>query len=77
MVGARGEGGQRVEGEAGVGLEGFRVGCVEAGEARRRQQVAHRLAASPRRLKPVAQRDQFIDLGDDAALFGQGWEGNE
>ena len=75
LVGARGEGRQRVEGEAGVGLEGFGIGRVEAGEARRRQPVAHRLAACPRRLQPVAQRHQFIDLGDDAALLGEGWEG--
>ena len=40
LVGARGEGGQRVEGEAGVRLEGFGIGRVESGEARRCQPVA-------------------------------------
>ena len=75
LVGARGERRQRVEDEAGVGLEGFGIGRVEAGEARRRQPVAHRLAACPRRLQPVAQGHQFIDLGDDAVLLGEGWEG--
>ena len=27
------------------------------------------------RLQPVAQRHQLIDLGDDAVLFGEGWNG--
>jgi hypothetical protein len=26
------------------------------------------------RLQPVTQRHQRIDLGDDAVLFGEGWE---
>ena len=39
-----------------------------------RSRVASR--ARPRRLQPVAQRHQLIDLGDDAVLFGEGWEGN-
>ena len=26
-------------------------------------------------LQPVAERHQRIDLGDDAVLFGEGWEG--
>ena len=55
-------------------LEGVGIGRVEAGEARRRQPVARRLALGPRRLQPVAQRHQLIDLGDDAVLFGEGWE---
>jgi hypothetical protein len=76
LVGARGEGRQRVEGEAGVGLEGLRIRCVEAGQARRRQPVTHRLAASSGSLQPFAERHQFIDLGDDAALLGEGWEGD-
>ena len=29
-----------------------------------------------RRLQPIAQRHQFIHLGNDAVLFGEGWEGN-
>src|SRR5680860_185902 len=66
LVGARGEGGQRVEREAGVGLEGFRIGRVEAGEARRREPVALRLPPCPRRLQPVAQGHQLIDLSDEA-----------
>ena len=57
-------------------LEGLGIGRVEAGEARRRQPVAHRLPLRPRRLQPIAQRHQFIDLGDDAVLLGEGWEGN-
>ena len=51
------------------------IGRVEAGEARRRQPVARRLPLRPRRLQPVAQRHQLIDLGDDAVLFGERWEG--
>jgi hypothetical protein len=35
LVGARGEGGQRVEGKAGVRLEGFGIGSIETGEAHR------------------------------------------
>ena len=52
----------------------FGIGRVEAGEARRSQPVARRLAGPPRRLQPVAQGHQFIDLGDDPALFRKGWE---
>jgi hypothetical protein len=48
LVRARGEGGQRAEGEAGAGLKGFGIGRVEASEARRRQLVAGPLAALPR-----------------------------
>ena len=66
---------QGVEREAGVVAEGLGIGRVEAGEARRRQPVARRLPLGPRRLQPIAQRHQFIDLGDDAVLFGEGWEG--
>ena len=77
LVGARGQRRQRVKGEAGVGLEGLGIGRFEAGEARRRQTVARRLAACPRRLQPVAQAHQFIDLGDDAVLFGERWEGKD
>lgn len=44
---------------------------LEAGEARRCQPIARRLARLPRRLQPVAQH-----LGDDAVLFGERWEGN-
>ncbi len=67
------------EREAGVDGEGGAVGIgrVEAGEARRRQPVARRLPVRPRRLQPVAQRHQLIDLGDDAVLLGEGWEGND
>ena len=55
--------------------KGVGIGRVEAGEARRRQPVARRLPLGPRRLQPVAQGHQFIDLGDDAVLFGERWEG--
>jgi hypothetical protein len=49
LVGARCQRCQRIEGEAGGDLEGFGIGSDEAGEARRRQPVAHRLAAHPLR----------------------------
>ena len=52
------------------------VGCVEAGQARRRQPIPRRLPLSPRRLQPVAEGHQFIDFGDDAVLFGEGWNRN-
>lgn len=29
------------------------------------------------RLQPVAQGHQFIDFGDDAVLFSEGWEGHK
>ncbi len=62
--------------KAGVGLRRFPgPGLIEASEARRREPVARRLPLGPRRLQPVAQRHQFINLGDDAALLGQGWKG--
>ena len=47
LVGARGEGLERVEREAGIVLKGVAVGRVEAGEARRRQHVAPRLPLRP------------------------------
>ena len=50
------------------------VGRVEAGEARRGQSVSGRLSVNLCRLQPVAERHQFIDLGDDAVLFGEGWQ---
>src|SRR3546814_4246205 len=53
---------------------GVGIGRVQAGEARRRQPVAHRLPLRPRRLQPVAQRHQFLDLGNDTVLFGERWE---
>ncbi len=41
------------------------------------QPVARRLPLVPRRLQPVAQRHQFIDLGDDALLLGERRERTE
>jgi len=32
------------------------------------------VAASETCLQAIAQRQQIIDFGDDAALFGTGWE---
>ena len=34
------------------------------------------LTRSKNRLQPVTHRHQFIDLGDDAVLFGEWWNGN-
>ena len=28
-------------------------------------------------LQPVAERHQLFDLGDDAMLFGEGWDGDQ
>jgi hypothetical protein len=40
------------------------------GEQRFKQAEAGFVGGSKARFQPVAQRHQFIDLGDDAALFG-------
>ena len=76
--GTGGERGEVFEGEGDIMLERRRVGigCVEAGQACRRQPIPRGLPLSPRRLQPVAEGHQFIDFGDDAVLFGKGWEGN-
>ena len=48
---------------------------VELGpEAGRHETVAALLAVLFRCFHLVAQRHQFIDLGDDAVLFGEGWK---
>ena len=77
LVGAGGESGECVEGEAGVGAEGFRVGVRrgQAGEAGRGQPVACRLAGRAGRLQLVAERHQLIDLRHNAMLFGERWQG--
>ena len=79
LVGAGGERGEVVEGEGGVILKCRRVGVgrVEAGEARCRHPVARRLSFHSRRLQAVAECHEFIDLGDDTVLFGEGWEGKQ
>ena len=61
------------EGEGGVVPEYGRVGIgrIEAGEARRRQPVPRRLPLRPCCLQPVAERHQFINLGNDAVLLGE------
>jgi hypothetical protein len=46
-------------------------GSADAVQAGRYQPVALRFALILRRLQLVAQRHQFIDLGDDAVLFGE------
>ena len=76
LVGAGGERGEVVEGEGDITLENRRlgIGCVEARQACRRQPIPRRLPLSPRRLQPVAEHHQFIDFGDDAVLFGEGWK---
>ena len=75
LVGAGGEGREGIQGEAGVVLKGFGIGRVEAGEAGRRQPVARCLPLGPGRFQAVAEGHQFIDLGDNAVLLGEGWEG--
>ena len=51
------------------GLRGLVEGFVKQGSSRRRGAVS---AAARPSLQPVAQRHQFIDLRDHAALFGNG-----
>ena len=45
------------------------AGSVAGGEARRGQPVPRRLPFLLRRRQSVAERYQFIDLGDDAGLL--------
>ena len=33
------------------------------------------IGSSETNLQPVAERQQFLDFGDDAILLSQGWEG--
>ena len=54
---------------------GSGVGRVEPRESRRGQPVSRGLPLGTRSLQPVAERHQFIDLGNDAVLLGEGWEG--
>ena len=49
----------------------IRIGRVEAGEGRRREPVACRLVFRARRLQPVAQGHQLVDLGHNALLLGK------
>jgi len=81
VFGARGEAREVVEVKAGVPAEGgggLAVGggggLVNAGQAGCHQPVAPLLPSGPRRLQPIAQRHQLVDLGDDAVLFGEGWK---
>ena len=77
LVEAGGERSEIFEGEGGVDPEcrRIRIGRVEADETRRRQPVPRCFPLRSRRLQLIAERHQFIDLGDDAVLFGEGWEG--
>ena len=40
------------------------------------QPIPRFLTRSKARLQPITQRHQFINLGDDAMLFAQGWKGD-
>jgi hypothetical protein len=77
VVRAGGQAREAVEVEAGVGAERPLTVLVrrlaQAVQARRHQAVAPALPLVPRRLQPVSQRHQLVDLGDDPALFGEGW----
>src|SRR5262249_15706256 len=85
-----GEARQILEDEAGVVAEGvcllgWQVGrasfCRVGGEVQAVQAGCHQpvtalLPLRFRRLQLVAQRHQFVHLGDDAVLLGEGREGN-
>jgi hypothetical protein len=45
-------------------------------ENRFEQATGFSLGGGELRLQLVAQSHQFIHLGDDAALFSEGWKGN-
>ena len=76
LVRAGGESRQRVMREAAIFAEGDRIGRFEAGEARLREPISRNFPLGACGLQPIAQRHQLIDLGDDATLFGEGWERN-
>jgi hypothetical protein len=44
------------------------------GQQRIEQSAAGGSCGGEARLQPVAERQQRIDLGDDAVLFGRGWD---
>ena len=52
----------------------FSVRCECVVEDDFKQAAACVVAGSEALFQPVAERHQFIDLGDDAVLFGEGWE---
>ena len=51
------------------------IGIIEADKAHRRHPVPRRLPLRLGRVQPVAERHQFINLGNDAVLLGEGREG--
>ena len=73
-----GEEGQHLQGKAGVLAEGFGIfgRLVEALQRGGHQALAALLPLLPGGLQLVAEGHQFVHLGDDAVLFGEGWEGN-
>jgi SMP-30/Gluconolactonase/LRE-like region len=76
LIVAGGDGRERSEREAGVSGECDRIVIrrAQACEACHGQPVARRLPLRPRRLQPVAQGHQFIDLVDDSVLLGERWK---
>lgn len=77
MLRPSGEARELVEVEAGVVLEGVRIigWLIQAIQTGRRQPIPPALRRYLRRLQPIAQSHQFIHLGNDAVLLGEGWEG--
>lgn len=57
----------------GLGLLGRLIQPLQAG---RQQTLAALLALGLRGFQLIAQRHEFIDFGNDAVLFGEGWECN-
>ncbi len=43
---------------------------------RLQQQATEQFAGVELLLQLIAEDQQFVDLGDDAVLFGEGWEGD-
>ncbi len=75
LIGAVRERREGLEGEAGVCAEslGISVRRGEASKAGGSEAVARSFARAARGLEPIQQSHQLIDLGDDAMLFGEGW----
>jgi hypothetical protein len=66
--------------EAEASFRGLHLAIVHRRQCLMKQSVeqaaAGHVTGGETRLQSIAQRHQFIDLGDDAVLLGEGWEGD-
>ncbi len=68
--------GEGIDGETSVGAKSLiiRFRCTQAAKTRFGQPVAGLRACGTGFFQFVAEGHEFIDLGDDAMLFGEGWD---